>query len=167
MSSDDTIKETESQIIFISLFAKPLLEPTVRASPNLSKYCHHCKANLQSLHQWKAIFYNQYACHCHRRHLLLLRLPSTTINWLSISLCIFPRISKLPIGVGQFFTSNNYLSFISLWLSTFFISKLLHQACSPPSPIFPVLTSSQPLRLRVLKSFRVVMQLRQGCEQVG
>ena len=60
MSSDDPLKEAESQIIFISLFAKPLLELTVRAAPNLSMYYHHCKANLQSWHQRKAILYNQY-----------------------------------------------------------------------------------------------------------
>lgn len=59
MSSDDPLKEAESQIFFISLFAKPLLELTVKAAPNLSMYYHHCKANLQSWHQRKAILFKQ------------------------------------------------------------------------------------------------------------
>ena len=61
MSSDDPLKEAESQIFFISLFAKPLLELTVRAAPNLSMYYHHCKANLRSWNQRKAILDNQYS----------------------------------------------------------------------------------------------------------
>ena len=60
MSSDDPLQEAESQIIFISLFAKPLLELTVRAAPNLAMYYHHCKANLLSWHQRKAVLCNQY-----------------------------------------------------------------------------------------------------------
>ena len=59
MSSDDPLKEAESQIFFISFFAKPLLEMTIRAAPNLSMYYHHCKANLQSWHQRKAILFKQ------------------------------------------------------------------------------------------------------------
>ena len=59
MSSDDPLKEAESQIFFISIFAKPLLELTVRAAPNLSMYYHHCKSNLRSWHQRKAILYKQ------------------------------------------------------------------------------------------------------------
>ena len=59
MSSDDPLKEAESQIFFISLFAKPLLELTVKAAPNLSMYYHHCKANLRSWHQRKAILFKQ------------------------------------------------------------------------------------------------------------
>lgn len=55
MSSNDPLKEAESQIFFISTFAKPLLELTVRAAPNLSMYYHHCKANLQSWRQRKAL----------------------------------------------------------------------------------------------------------------
>ncbi|KAF8815738.1 HD-domain/PDEase-like protein [Phlegmacium glaucopus] len=60
MSSNDPLKEAESQIFFISTFAKPLLELTVRAAPNLSMYYHHCKANLQSWHQRKAVLCKQY-----------------------------------------------------------------------------------------------------------
>ena len=60
MSSSDPLEEAESQIFFIKTFAKPLLELTVRAAPNLSMYYHHCKANLQSWHQRKTVLYNQY-----------------------------------------------------------------------------------------------------------
>jgi len=60
MCSNDPLKEAESQIFFISTFAKPLLELTVRAAPNLSMYYHHCKANLQSWHQRRAALLKQY-----------------------------------------------------------------------------------------------------------
>lgn len=60
MSSNDPLKEAESQIFFISTFAKPLLELTVKAAPNLSMYYHHCKANLQSWHQRRALLRKQY-----------------------------------------------------------------------------------------------------------
>ena len=50
-SSSDPLEEAKSQISFISKFAKPLLELTVKAAPNLAMYYYHCKANLQSWEQ--------------------------------------------------------------------------------------------------------------------
>ena len=68
MSVKDPLKEAESQIFFISTFAKPLLEMTVKAAPNLSMYYHHCKANLQSWRQRKVVLGKQYGSVSTMRH---------------------------------------------------------------------------------------------------
>ncbi|KAF8183132.1 hypothetical protein BJ912DRAFT_906054 [Pholiota molesta] len=50
MSSDDPIKEAGGQIFFITNFAKPLLELTEKAVPEMCMYTTHCKLNLKT---WK------------------------------------------------------------------------------------------------------------------
>jgi len=54
MSSDDPLKEAESQIFFITNFAKPLLELTARVVPELSLYSTVCKQNLKTWTRIKA-----------------------------------------------------------------------------------------------------------------
>lgn len=48
MSSDDPLKEAESQIFFITTFAKPLLQLTEKVVPELSMYGNVCKQNLKT-----------------------------------------------------------------------------------------------------------------------
>ncbi|KDR79952.1 hypothetical protein GALMADRAFT_37977, partial [Galerina marginata CBS 339.88] len=48
MSSSDPIKEADSQIFFITNFARPLLELTQRAVPEMQMYTTHCRMNLQT-----------------------------------------------------------------------------------------------------------------------
>jgi len=54
MSSDDPLKEAESQIFFITVFAKPLLQLTERVIPELSMYGNVCKQNLKTWTRIKA-----------------------------------------------------------------------------------------------------------------
>ncbi|KIM46927.1 hypothetical protein M413DRAFT_63747, partial [Hebeloma cylindrosporum] len=54
MSSDDPLKEAESQIFFISTFAKPLLQLTEKVVPELSMYGNVCKQNLKTWTRIKA-----------------------------------------------------------------------------------------------------------------
>jgi hypothetical protein len=54
MSSDDPLKEAESQIFFISKFAKPLLQLTEKVVPELSMYGNVCKQNLKTWTRIKA-----------------------------------------------------------------------------------------------------------------
>lgn len=53
-SSDDPIKEAEGQIFFISYFAKPLLELTEKAVPEMRTYTTQCKQNLKTWQKRKA-----------------------------------------------------------------------------------------------------------------
>jgi hypothetical protein len=171
-SSDDPLKEAESQIFFISFFAKPLLELTVRAAPNLSMYYHHCKANLQSWHQRKAILYKQHGAGGTTRERLSPPPPPPSD---ASSPC--PPLHASRIGITPHFPSPFQITDPSLTTilheqqhlpMTFNLSHppvnlnhFHHQPCSLLSPMFR--TTLQPPRLRVLILpkilFRVVMQL--------
>ena len=54
LSSDDPLKEAESQIFFITKFAKPLLQLTEKVVPELSMYGNVCKQNLKTWTRIKA-----------------------------------------------------------------------------------------------------------------
>jgi len=54
LSSDDPLKEAESQIFFITTFAKPLLQLTEKVVPELSMYGNVCKQNLKTWNRIKA-----------------------------------------------------------------------------------------------------------------
>lgn len=54
LSSDDPLKEAESQIFFITTFAKPLLQLTEKVIPELSMYGNVCKQNLKTWTRIKA-----------------------------------------------------------------------------------------------------------------
>lgn len=49
-ASSDPLAEAKSQIFFTSMFAKPLLDLTVRAIPELAMYAQQCDSNVES---WK------------------------------------------------------------------------------------------------------------------
>ena len=117
---------------FSSLFAKPLLELTVRAVHNLSIYYHHCKANCSLFTIGKLYFTKNTACHRHRPTFCCFVSPRTSADWYH---------SKLPTRVGQLFTNNFYPSFIPPLNP----NHSHHQSCSLPSPIFPDLTTLQSL----------------------
>ncbi|CAA7264267.1 unnamed protein product [Cyclocybe aegerita] len=116
MSSDDPIKETESQIFFITRFAKPLLDLTVRAVPEMSMHLTHCKNNLQTWGRRKAELVNARQAEEKAKHSSSMRTspplppppPSTASTCYSIS--------PPPTSPRQ---SDCYLTVFPLTLPTF------------------------------------------------
>ncbi|KAF8155586.1 hypothetical protein B0H34DRAFT_659703 [Crassisporium funariophilum] len=112
MSSDDPLKEAESQIFFIGRFAKPLLELTVRAVPEMNMYHTHCKLNLQTWNKRKIELIKENASVVTTRQ----NSPLSSPPPLSASSSISPLSPPIPNSPRQ---SDSYLTAFPLTLPTY------------------------------------------------